>query len=158
MKLSLTAIAALSAAFFHPTVATGTRAASSNGNTNAAEEKPGRDLLSLSAIFQDIDAAFDGGFKEEINEAGVIVSSLAAGLTAGRILSAFGVMVGNEKLLPLHVVQSVLGLDDSKGGLPDGLNDNGDSYVSAAELAQGLVLMDVADLNNLDQIVWRYMN
>jgi hypothetical protein len=44
MKLSLTAIAALFATTLHPSVATGTRAASSNGNTNAAEAKPDRNL------------------------------------------------------------------------------------------------------------------
>ncbi len=60
MKLSLTAIAALFAATLHSSVATGTRAASANGNTNAAEDKPHRDL----GIMEDMGFEFGIGDKK----------------------------------------------------------------------------------------------
>ena len=114
MKLSLTAIAALSAAFFHPTVATGTRAAASNGNTKADEAKPQRDLAfgidlsNVAAFFEDFDEATDGGIREEGREGKILGNVLAASSVARLTLWYYG-----DDAIPVHVLKEITGLPDT---------------------------------------------
>jgi hypothetical protein len=99
MKLSLTAIAALSAAFFHPTVATGTRAASSNGNTNAAEAKPDRNLEFLPDL-EDVAAVFEAiGEKLEVVDEfidGVIEDTTDVLITKAQSILFLKLMVADQ--------------------------------------------------------------
>ena len=89
MKLSLTAIAALFATTLHSSVATGTRAAASNGNTNAAEDKPHRDLEgdlptidlgNIEGVISGVLGDFDETMDEAIGETTVAAGEVADGL------------------------------------------------------------------------------
>ena len=90
MKLSLTAIAALFAATLHSSVATGTRAASSNGNTNAAEDKPNRNL--------DLEGIVGVGFGDVLGKLDTFLDSKA---------EAVGLAVVTDRALGLYSLWSL---------------------------------------------------
>jgi hypothetical protein len=135
MKLSLTAIAALSATFFHPTVATGTRAAASNGNTKADEAKPQRDLFvdlaDVAPFFEDLDEIIDGGTFEEGREANILGKVIAAKSVAELVLW----IAGDAGTISVNAVKELTGLPDVPVKL-DGGDDNDNGEIDEDELTQ----------------------
>ena len=156
MKLSLTAIAALFAAFFHPTVATGTRAASST----ITEEKPGRNLDAIDAAIKAfkafdldeivgvngdevLDAKLEGKIEATLVklEAMTFLQVLAGNRLANCILSNWGV----DGFIEVTWIRGILGeFGDSFPS--DNQDRNADGKLSETDLTIGFTIMGQDDI------------
>lgn len=167
MKLSLTAIAALSAASFHPTVATGTRAASSNGNT---EEKPGRNrdlfigdpldafALKSDALKKFAELATGNDFANEAAEAKVVVQLVKANLLSESILAMYGseqAACGGSRAISVDdFIPVTSGQVEIIGEAPiDNIDDDNNDFVCPNELTQALFLLPSENLMELSQVI-----
>jgi len=157
MKLSLTAIAALSATFFHPTVATGTRAAASNGNTNAAEDKPNRGLLTPGqtpgAWFSNFDVASDFGYVEEKLEARVFGKLTSAAMVSEALMLLYGEGEGDDRAIPNNLVGKLVSYRQGTGPRFDGGDDNNSGGLSLDELNEMFFKEDLDELVKYANII-----
>ena len=138
MKLSLTAIAALFAATLHSSVATGTRAASSTGNT---EDMPNRDL----GFMEDLGELVDGTAEVLITKAQSIgFLKLMVSQQIALCLVPFGTNLGDNVWgLPMIWIMELAGprlgiyLEDMSSWDADL-----DGYLIVSEMVQGLAVLD----------------
>ncbi len=159
MKLSLTAIAALFAATLHPSVATGTRAASSTGNTNADEAKPNRDLgwLEDMGLADNPLDKFDGAFDAIVGE--LVENKLAVGQSkalaklalvqklSGCLLTMLGQNLGNYWAIDSGHLGGLLGKDGIGVEWFQHLAGT-DEMIGATELNKALFLWPSSNLHS----------
>ncbi len=169
MKLSLTAIAALFAAAPHSSLAAGTRAASSNGNTNAAEDKPGRDLfldidgdgdvdlvdkvaLKFGALADFTEELTNGDFAREAAEAGAVAKVVKAALMAESVLAIFGSSQHCGQAISADAFILLVTGQGANTEL-DNLDDNADNWVCSEELTQAFIMLKSEELVELSQVI-----